>query len=460
VVSNSISRMERIFHPRSIAIVGASNRAGNLGYRFVKALQSREFAPVYVVNPNASELSGLKSYASLRDIQEEIDLAIVATAPKLVRQIITDCADKGVTGVIVFSAGFGELGEEGKKREDELVEIANRGGVRIIGPNCTGIFSPAAGVASTATMPMESGSVAMVSHSGSFAESFPALASTKGIKFSKVVSCGNQIDLNAADFLEYFGQDEETRLIIGYIEGMKDGRRFFETARRVAPKKPIIIWKGGLTAAGARMAASHTGALVGSSDIWQALCRQAGILTVNSVEELLDLVLTFYYLPAPRGKRVGIISGPGGFAVTTTDACARFGLEVPELLPETQQLLRQVVPPVGGSVRNPVDVSIKSTVQPELYQKSISIMAQAKNVDMIYVIRGLPDKAFLDNLLEAGKQVEKPMGAFMFRQEVISEEHMPLLEAGIAMYTDSIRGVLALSRFASYAEFVRNNAET
>ena len=452
--------MERIFHPRSIAIVGASNRAGNLGYRFVKALQSRGFAPIYVVNPNASELSGLKSYASLRDIQEEIDLAIVATALKLVRQIITDCADKGVTGVIVFSAGFGELGEEGKKREDELVEIAHRGGVRIIGPNCTGIFSPAAGVASTATMPMESGSVAMVSHSGSFAESFPALANTKGIKFSKVVSCGNQIDLNAADFLEYFGQDEETRLIIGYIEGMKDGRRFFETARRVAPKKPIIIWKGGLTAAGARMAASHTGALVGSSDIWQALCRQAGILTVNSVEELLDLVLTFYYLPAPRGKRIGIISGPGGFAVTTTDACARFGLEVPELLPETQQLLRQVVPSVGGSVRNPVDVSIKSTVQPELYQKSISIMAQANNVDMIYVIRGLPDKAFLDNLLEAGKQVEKPMGAFMFRQEVISEEHMPLLEAGIAMYTDSIRGVLALSRFASYAEFVRNNAET
>ena len=457
MISDNIAQMERIFHPRSIAIAGASNREGNLGRRFVTALQSRGFEPLYVINPNASEVFGLKSYASLQDIPDDIDVVIVSTAPGSVRQIIIDCAEKGVAGAIIFSAGFGELGEEGKKKEAELVEIAHRGGVRLIGPNCTGVYSPSARVATTTALPVESGSVALLSHSGSFAESFPVLAGTKGIRFSKVVSCGNQCDLNAADFLEYFGQDEETRLIIGYIEGMKDGRRFFEIARRVALKKPVIIWKGGLTAAGARMAASHTGALVGSSDIWRALCRQTGIITVDSAKELLDLVLTFYYLPLPRGKRMGIISGPGGFAVTTSDACAKYGLELPEFLPETQQLLREVLPPVGGSFRNPADVSIKSSIQPELYRKPIEIIDQADNIDMLYVIRGMPDKPFFDNMLEAGRNTVKPMGLFIFRQEVISEEYIPLLKAGIAMYTDSVMGVLALSRFARYAEFARNN---
>ncbi|MBU2608364.1 MAG: CoA-binding protein [Chloroflexi bacterium] len=457
MISDNIAQMERIFHPRSIAIAGASNREGNLGRRFVTALQSRGFEPLYVINPNASEVFGLKSYASLQDIPNDVDVVIVSTAPGSVRQIITDCAEKGVAGAIIFSAGFGEVGEEGKKKEAELVEIAHRGGVRLIGPNCTGVYSPSARVATTTTLPVESGSVALLSHSGSFAESFSILAGTKGIRFSKVVSCGNQCDLNAADFLEYFGQDEETKLIIGYIEGMKDGRRFFEIARRVAPKKPVIIWKGGLTAAGARMAASHTGALAGSSDIWRALCRQTGIITVDSVKELLDLVLTFYYLPLPQGKRVGIISGPGGFAVTTSDACAKYGLELPEFLPETQQLLREVIPPVGGSFRNPADVSIKSTIQPELFRKSIEIIAQAANIDMIYVIRGMPEKTFFDNMLEAGRNTDKPLGLFIFRQEVISEDYIPLLKAGIAMYTDSAMGVLALSRFARYAEFVRNN---
>lgn len=455
---DSVTQMERIFHPTSIAIVGASNREGNLGRRFVKALQFRGFERIYVVNPNANELFGLPSYSSLKDIQNDIDLVIVATAPSLVRQIIIECAEKGVAGAIIFSAGFGELGEEGKKRERELVEIAHRAGVRIIGPNCTGIYCPSANVATTTTLPLESGSVGMVSHSGSFAESFPVLAGTKGVRFSKVVSCGNESDLNAADFLEYLGQDTETRLIIGYIEGIKEGRRFFEVARQVSMTKPIIIWKGGLTESGARAASSHTGALVGSTDIWRALCKQTGILTVNSAEELLDLVLTFCYFPLPKGKRIGIISGPGGFAVTTSDACARFGLDLVEFPPKIQQRLREIVPPVGGSVRNPVDVSIKSTLEPELFMKSIKIVAQSDNIDMIYVIRGLPDKSFLDDLLETGKDIRKPLGVFIFRQEVITEEHLPLLKAGIVIFTDSVRGILALSRLAHYSEFLRNSS--
>lgn len=455
---DSIAQMERVFHPRSIAIVGASDREGNLGRRFVKALQFRGFEQIYVVNPNANELSGLPSYSSLKDIQNDIDLVIVATAPHLVRQIIVDCAEKGVFGAIIFSAGFGELGEEGKRREGELVEIAHRAGVRIIGPNCTGIYCPSANVATTTALPLESGSVGMVSHSGSFAESFPVLAGTKGVRFSKVVSCGNESDLNAADFLEYLGQDTETKLIIGYIEGIKEGRRFFEVARQVSMTKPIIIWKGGLTEAGAKAASSHTGALVGSKDIWRALCKQTGILTVNSAEELLDLVLTFCYLPLPKGKRIGIISGPGGFAVTTSDACTRFGLDLVEFPPKIQQRLREIVPPVGGSVRNPADVSIKSTLEPELFMKSIKIVAQSENIDMIYVIRGLPDKSFLDTLLETGKDIKKPLGVFVFRQEVITEEHLPLLKAGIVTFTDSARGILALSRLAHYGEFLRNSS--
>jgi len=457
VLQHRVAQLERIFHPKSIAVVGASERGGNLGHRFVKALQFRGFEPIYIVNPNASELFGLPSYSSVKDIPGDVGLVIVATAPHLVHQIITDCAKKGVTGAIVFSAGFGELGEEGKKQERELVEIAHRGGVRIIGPNCSGIYCPSAKVASTTALPMESGSVGMVSHSGSFAESFPALAGAKGIRFSKVVSCGNESDLNAADFLEYFGQDEETKLVIGYIEGIKEGRRFFEIARQVSLSKPIIIWKGGLTESGAKAASSHTGGLVGSRDIWRALCKQTGIITVNSAEELLDLVLTFCYLPLPRGKRIGIISGPGGFAVTTSDACAKFGLDLTEFPHDIQQRLREIVPPVGGSVTNPADVSIKSTLEPGLFMKAIKIVEQSDNIDIIYVIRGLPDKSFLDDLLETGKDIKKPLGVFLFRQEVITEEHLPLLKAGIVIFTDSARGVLALSRLAHYSEFLRKS---
>lgn len=449
--------MERIFHPKSIAVVGASSKEDNLGRGFVEALLHLGFEQLYVINPNEDKLFGLKCYSNLKDIRNDVDLVIIATAAQIVPQIIKECAGNGVAGAHVFSAGFGEAGEEGKKREKELVEIASRGNVRIIGPNCTGIYCPSAKVANTTWLPVESGSVGMISHSGYFAQSFPMLAATKGIRFSKVISCGNESDLNATDFLEYMGQDDETKLIIGYIEGIKEGRRFFEVARRVSMAKPIIIWRGGLTDLGATAALSHTGGLAGSDAVWKALCKQTGIITVNNAQELLDLVIAFYYLPLPKGKRIGIVSAPGGFAVTTCDACAKFGLNLAELSSQTQQRIREAIPSVGGSIKNPVDVSIRSGYAPEIFLEPIKIVAQADNVDMIYIISALPNQVLIDSLIEASKGVEKPLAVSLFPQEAITEECLPLLKAGIATFTDNIRGILALSRFAEYSEFLRAN---
>ena len=454
---DSITQMERIFHPRSIAVVGVSSNKGNLGRKFTDSLIDSGFGQLYTVNPNENELYGSKSYSSLKDIHDGVDLVIVATAARFVPQIIKECAESGVAGAIVFSAGFGEAGGNGKERERELVKIAHSGGVRIIGPNCAGIYCPSGKVAHAVGLPTESGSVGMISHSGYFTESFPMLAGTKGIRFSKVISCGNESDLNAADLLEYLGQDPETKLIIGYIESMKEGDRFFKIARQVSMTKPIIIWKGGLTESGAKAASSHTGAVVGSGDIWKALCKQTGVITVNSAEELLDLVLTFYYLPLPKGKRIGIVSGPGGFAVTASDASAKFGLSLAEFSSPIQQRLQKIVPPVGGSSGNPVDVSIKCILEQELFLESIKIVAQADNVDMIYTI-AMPNQTLLDGLLEVSKVIKKPLAVSLFPHEAITEEYLPLLKAGIVLYTDSTRGILALSRFAEYSEFLRTNS--
>lgn len=450
---DNIAQIDRIFHPRSIVVVGASNREGNLGRMFVEPTIQAGFEHLYVVNPRENEVLGLKSYPSLKDIPEHLDLAIIATGAQTVPQIINECAENGVAGAVVFTAGFSEAGEEGRKRERELVEVAHRGGIRIIGPNCVGIYCPSAKVANMWGLPTESGSVGMISQSGHFAQIFPTVAASKGVRFSKVVSCGNESDLNAADFLEYLGHDPETKLIIGYIEGIKEGGRFFKVARQVSMTKPILIWRGGLSQLGTRAASSHTGALTGSNHIWRALCKQAGVITVNSAQELLDLVLAFHYLPLPKGKRIGIVSSPGGLAVTACDACAEFGLSLAEFSPQVQQRLRQAIPWAGTSMKNPVDVSIVAGLAPELFLKPVQIVAD--NVDMVYIISGLPNQPFIDALVEAGKSIEKPLAVCLYPREAVTEEYLPLLRAGVAAYTDSIRGILALSRFADYSEFLR-----
>ncbi len=386
-------------------------------------------------------------------------MAILLTPPESVLGLVKECVENKVKGAVVFASGFGELGAEGKDLEREIGRIGREGGTRIIGPNCLGFFNPRAGVVTYPQVlmkgvPMEAGSIGGFSQSGSFVDYLVWFLSTKGLRFSSIVSCGNECDLAAEDYLEYLGQDEQTKTIVAYMEGVKDGRRFFEVAREVAAKKPIILWKGGLSEQGARAAASHTGALAGSASVWNAMFKQTGIVNVSSVEEVVDCAVAFHYLPLPKGRRVAIIGGQGGTGVGTADNCWTLGLEVPRLSESTTSRLRAVLPPVGTSVGNPTDTGVASLLNPELYAQAIEIVAEDEGIDMILVI-STPVQACLENVALAARAIDKPLAVSVFAlPESEPGIYNFLSEQGVAAYPDPKRAARALSRLAEYAGFL------
>ena len=332
--SQTVEQLSHICNAESVALVGASDKEGSFGRLFLEGLRDAGCRKIYPVNPKRDEILGIKAYPSISAVPDQIDLAILLTPTGVVLDLVKECVANKVRGAIVFASGFGELGAEGKELEREIGRIGREGGTRVIGPNCIGLFNPRSGVITYPQVlmkgvPKEPGSVGGFSQSGSFVDYLVWFLAEKGLRFSTIVSCGNECDLAAEDYLEYFGQDEQTRTIVAYMEGVKDGRRFFEVAREVGRKKPIILWKGGMSEQGARAAASHTGALAGSANIWNAMFKQTGIINVTSVAEVVDCAVAFQYLPLPKGPRVAVIGGQGGTGVGTADNCYALGLELP-----------------------------------------------------------------------------------------------------------------------------------
>lgn len=457
--SQTVEQLERILNAESVALVGASDKEGSFGRLFLEGLRDTGCRKIYPVNPKREEILGIKAYPSVSAVPAELDVAILLTPPESVLPLVKECVENKVKGVVVFASGFGELGAEGKELEREIGRIGREGGTRIIGPNCLGFFNPAAGVITYPQVlmkgvPKEPGSIGGFSQSGSFVDYLVWFLGAKGLRFSTIVSCGNEADLAAEDYLEYLGQDDRTKTIVAYMEGVKDGRRFFEVAREVAAKKPIILWKGGLSEQGARAAASHTGALAGSASIWNAMFKQTGIVNVSSVEEVVDLAVAFHYLPLPKGPRIAIISGQGGTGVGTADNCYALGLEVPRLSDGTAARLREVLPPVGTSVGNPTDTGVASLLDPGLYAKAIEIVADDEGIDMILVI-STPVQACLENVAAAAKAIDKPLAVSVFALPESEPGIYNFLSGqGVAAYPDPKRAVRALARMAEYARFV------
>jgi acyl-CoA synthetase (NDP forming) len=308
-------------------------------------------------------------------------------------------------------------------------------------------------------VPLDPGSVGAFSQSGSFVDYLVWFLSMKGLRFSTVVSCGNECDLTAADYLEYLGADENTKTIVSYMEGVKEGHRFFEVARDVSKRKPIILWRGGLTEQGARAAASHTGALAGSANVWNALVTQTGIVDVRSVEEVVDCAVAFHNLPLPGGRRIAIIGGQGGTGVGTADNCHTLGLTLPALAETTVRRLQEVLPPVGTSVGNPTDTGVASLLNPSLYEQAIKIVADDPGIDMILVI-STPVRACLEYVAAAAASITKPLAVSVYAlPESRPEIYSFLAEKGVAAYPDPKRAAYVLSRMAQYAE-VRASLQT
>ena len=458
--STTISELDRLFHPKSAAIIGASGRAGSFGRLFLQGFIKMGFNNIYPVHPREKELLGLKAYSSVKEIPAEVDMVIILTPPGEALRIIQECVEKRVNSIILFTAGFKEKSEEGGQLEETIGKLVKEANIKLVGPNTNGLYCPSAklltlpGSLSAGGLPAESGALSVFAQSGSFNDYLCQVLTGKNIRFNKVVSCGNERDLGAVDFLEYFGVDNETQVIAGYLEGIKDGRKFYQLARQITKKKPVVIWKGGLTETGAKAALAHTGALAGSRQVWETMFKQAGVTSVSSFEEMTDCLLAFSWLPLPQGKRVGIVSGMGGTNVGTADNCIIAGLEIAKFSQNTLNRLAQVLPAYGTAVLNPVDVGVGMLLTPQLYGETIKILADDENVDILLTVTAPDSPLSIQSIADAVKIINKPLVTAVFDVTGLVEPQFKyLLEQHIPVYHEAKRAAFVLAKLCNYAEY-------
>ena len=478
-----LHEFDTMFYPGSVAVVGASaNPASWGGTNFLSRLQKLGFSgELYPVNPKDTEILGLKAYPSVRSIPHPPDLTIIAVPASAVPQVLRDCIDTGVKNVHIFSSGFAETGlEEGRKLDEEVTEIIQQGGLRVVGPNCMGVYVPKSKLAYWGAEPIGSGPVAFLSQSGGHAEMLSEYAQDLGVYFSKIISFGNARGLQTVDFLEYLAQDPETSIITMYLEGIRDGNRFARLIRSINRTKPVIIWKGGLTESGTRAVASHTGSLAGEERVWDAFFAQTGAVRADSLQEIIDVVMAFLYLQPPRGRHALLIGGGGGNSVAMADICNREGLEVPHLAEETRQKLNAFISLAGNSARNPVDAwMLQSDVK--LFQRALELSVADPVIDLVILDQytwSADDDAGPENSQEAAKvgdfiidfaknnRFGKPVvlalnGRFNDPDSATSTARLwrKFALAGIPTYVSQQSASRALSRFVGYHQFQQRYAD-
>lgn len=443
--------LDRILMPKSIAVIGASKDPFKWGHMLLSSIMKGGFeGRLYPVNPREAEILGLKCYPTVKDIPDEVDMAIVVVPARVVPSIFRDLAEKGVKGAVVISSGFGETGEEGEKLVEE-VKLNAQGKVRFIGPNCMGICSSPAKL-SALMVPFlhEKGEVAFISQSGGYGLQLYIRASAMGVGINKFISSGNESDITSVDYLRYFAEDPTVSLICMYIEGLRRGREWYEAAREVSKKKPIVVIKVGTTEEGGRAAASHTGALTGSDRIYDAAFKQAGVIRAYDAVEMFDYVKGLLYSPLPKGDGIGIVSNSGGIAVETADALIRNGLKVPRLSDEAQREIMKLIPEFGNP-RNPVDLTASLNMNSFLRVPEI-VLSQENIHGLITVGLGttilktmFPDVAPEDlggiyrwlneQLIAIYKKYEKPVLVINPGADIEPEAARVMEEARIPVYT-------------------------
>jgi len=382
-----VASLETVLKPRSIAVIGASRRNLTIGNRLFRNLLQNEFTGVvYPVNPNAKVVAAVQTYPSVLDIPGEVDLAIIITPADTVSRLMEECGQKGVRGVIVITAGFAESSPEGKKKQDGIVEIARRYGMRIVGPNCMGIVNTDPEINMNATFsptfpPI--GGIAMGTQSGALGQSILAYAKNLNIGLSTFVSIGNRADVSSNDLLQYWEKDPSTRVILLYLESFGNPKKFVRIARSITPTKPVIVVKSGRTSAGFRAATSHTGALATGEVASDALFAQTGMVRVDTLEELFEVANLLYHQPVPQGKKVAILTNGGGPGIMTADACVDRGLELHILSDESISKLKSFLPS-RASLTNPVDMTAEASA--EEYSRSLEILLRDDGIDIVIVI--------------------------------------------------------------------------
>jgi len=383
----AIASLKSFLEPRAIAVIGASRKKGTIGNQLFHNILHQELnGIVYPVNPNAEMVASVKTYPSVLDIPGKVDLAVVIVPAESVLQVVEECGQKGVPSVVVISAGFRESGAEGGARQEKLLEVVRRYGMRLLGPNCMGIINTAPQVNMNATFSSvfpPAGNIAFSSQSGAFGLVILEYAQSLNMGLSTFVSVGNNADVSSTDLLEYWQEDPATDIILLYLESFGKPRKFARIARSITPTKPIVVVKSGRTPAGSRAAASHTGALATAEVASEALFEQVGVIRVDTLEELFDIANLLSHQPIPSGKRVAILTNAGGPGIMTADACVARGLEFPVLSEGTVSALKGFMPQ-QASLANPIDMTAGATA--EVYRRGLELLAQDERVDIVIVI--------------------------------------------------------------------------
>jgi len=460
-MKTDFNKLERAFNPRCVAVVGDK---GESNYMWLRG-QSEFKGKLYSVQVDPKEITGIealgvKNFASLMDIPEPVDLVIVAVPRPVAPRILADCIRKDAAAAHFFTSGFAETDtEEGIGLQRTLTDMAEEANFHLIGPNCMGIYNPAAGIRQT---PMQhtgfSGTVGIIAQSGTHAIAFSEEAYQQGVEINKSVSFGNGVVLDSTDYLEYFGNDDGIETIGMYLEGVKDGRRFMATLKEVAARKPVVIWKGGRTEEGHRAIASHTGSLAVSMAIWDSAVKQCGAVKVRSMEEVVDALKALQHLKPVYGNRVGISGGSGGQSVAIADVFAEAGLKVPALTQESYDELATFFSLIGGGYRNPIDTG---NVNRREMKRIMEILERDDNVDnLVLLTSAIPRMAGqidrdIAMLAEIRQRTPKPVAVILGFQspetaQAAREVAGRFREGGIPTFVSLERGAKALKNAVEY----------
>lgn len=466
-------RLDRALNPRTVAVVGDKKAMGYMWLNCMKTFNGK----VYSVQVDPNEIPGIDeigipNYKSLSEIPDEIDYVVCAVPRPVAPRIVVDCVAKKVGAVALFTSGFAETEtEEGVAAQEQITQLARDGGLLLIGPNCMGIYNRRLGVRHSTDQPAgDSGNVGFISQSGTHCINFSLVGAEHGIKCSKTISLGNAVVLDAPDYIDYLANDAETEVIAMYIEGVKDGRRFLSSLRQAARRKPVVVWKGGVTAAGSRAVYSHTASLATAPAIWDAAMRQAGAVQTESLDETIDAVKALTLAGQTTGRRMGLIAMTGGQSVVITDAFERAGLEVPLLTAASYEKLSGFFNIIGGSYRNPLDAggTIGMGFVPGNLQRLFDILEEDENVDAVamevgasFIARRMrQNPALMDQIVDLlaahRERSAKPFLAIAHQahvEDVMIELRKKLLERGVATFGTFAAAAQGFARAVAYSRF-------
>ena len=455
--------LEHLFHPRSIALIGASTKPGRIGHEILRNLVASYKGPIYPINPKADEILGLKAYKDIRDVPGNPELVVFAISSSQIPDAFEASIHKGMKAAVIVSGGFKEIGEEGRKREERVRRLAKEHGVRVIGPNCVGLLVPESGV-DTFFQSQErmdrpgKGPISIISQSGTYAVSLTEWAAEYGIGVSKVVSYGNRVDVDEADLIEYFSNDPDTEVVLMYVEGLENGRKFLETLKKVSAKKPIVVYKGGKRG-GAKAAVSHTGWLAGDYEVFHAAMKQGGAIEVGSIYGLIDAAKALVRYKGYRvGRGVMGVTNGAGPVVVAYDLLEDFGLYSAELSQGTRERLVEILPPICQAT-NLVDLT--GSADSSFFESALKVLVEADEVGIILAVLVLQDTPLDEGIVDvlARYKEKKPIlvsasgGSYTRRLCNLIEER------GVPVYDTIERAVEAASALARYSEVVEKHRE-